>query len=581
MRALATDPTDPIYERLLHLATTRRDGTPDDPPASGTWDRWVEAGATGNWVRQNTLLDYLDEYGDGTFTRDRDREGYDKTFDVRLAYGGRGRAFKRAVLARLAELIQPPCDLGNLPTATGEAKRATLEAMARGAPIIANGQLWNPDTGTWAAVDLIVRSDVAAEKIPSWIADEPRADLYIPAPNLGGAYHYRVMSITWSRTPDFDKRRLPRRRLADAVRNCIANDALGRLQGFVPPFSYVLGVDWEDAGVAPIEHKGAGHRKLAAGAATWIRLLRAEGWAWRVLPAPTRPELRPNLHDHTTTPWGHAVQEIAEQLGDLTLLPFVNVKHRDLAHTAGITRWDDPRLSAAVLGLGAEARRAEIVDAVLAANRSEAGVLPAIITKTDSAWRRAAPVEAFAGIETVALPDGSRIACLISWAIRSKVTCGQLSTRWLAATEATKAAEADLIARWRAELTAAAADAGVDLRHVVLYRWGTAGQVPLSDLTWYDLLTQLVRHEPVTVKGARDFKLRSVADALQRLNRISCTWPDHPAGGQEAMAAAINASNAADGRPLETLEPIKQIAAFGVAHCQATAAILDYLRRNH
>src|SRR5206468_2560178 len=65
--------------------------------------------------------------------------------------------------------------------------------------------------------------------------------------------------------------------------------------------------------------------------------------------------------------WHDAKARIAHELADLTLLPRVGTNERARAHFMGITRWDDPRLSAAMLGLND--KEPALLDAVLDVNR--------------------------------------------------------------------------------------------------------------------------------------------------------------------------------------------------------------------
>src|SRR5438105_8837635 len=122
-----------------------------------------------------------------------------------------------------------------------------------------------------------------------------------------------------------------------------------------------------EACLAPVEHGRVDLRRLAGEAADWVRRLRCEGAAWEVLPEPSVAELRPNMKVADPIGWSRARREIAERLAEITLLPWCGVEQRAAAFAAGVTRWDDPRLSAAVMGLdGVIGRR---VDAILEANR--------------------------------------------------------------------------------------------------------------------------------------------------------------------------------------------------------------------
>src|SRR3990170_1940052 len=90
----------------------------------------------------------------------------------------------------------------------------------------------------------------------------------------------------------------------------VYNEALGRIQGYRPPAAYLLGRRWKTGWtrgescferLARVDHDAIGDQQtgatladLTGEAIDWIRRMRAEGAAWRVLPEPSVPELYPN-----------------------------------------------------------------------------------------------------------------------------------------------------------------------------------------------------------------------------------------------------------------------------------------------
>ena len=92
----------------------------------------------------------------------------------------------------------------------------------------------------------------------------------------------------------------------------IYNRMLGRLQGYRPPESYVLGRGWERTqrgehlrgnsalqrlGPVPQDAQvaGAALGEMVADALDWVRRMRTEGHEWQLLPEPSVPELYPNM----------------------------------------------------------------------------------------------------------------------------------------------------------------------------------------------------------------------------------------------------------------------------------------------
>ncbi len=88
------------------------------------------------------------------------------------------------------------------------------------------------------------------------------------------------------------------------------NQMLGRVQGHLAPFAYVLGrawrqgnsdrgdTAWERLARIPAEmyvrSREAALADVVTEGAAWIRRVRRDGAAWSVVPVPTIPELWPN-----------------------------------------------------------------------------------------------------------------------------------------------------------------------------------------------------------------------------------------------------------------------------------------------
>src|SRR6185295_9724241 len=108
----------------------------------------------------------------------------------------------------------------------------TWQAMAGGTEAIAQAVLWNPETRTYGAADLLMRSDVLARLFPSSLTSAIGAE---SAPHIAGAaWHYRVVDIKFT-TLDL----LRDGHAGSSHRDYMAqvwlyNEALGRLQGMTP-----------------------------------------------------------------------------------------------------------------------------------------------------------------------------------------------------------------------------------------------------------------------------------------------------------------------------------------------------------
>jgi len=394
--------------------TQRDDGDLVDPRTDADWLDWVAARDIRNWCDDDLLLDWLSEFGEQHgFRRDDQLPGYDRVFDLARYLMDQGRRFEQAVLVDL----QQRWPVTRISTRPDEARsltaaEATWDAMKNGAPVVASAVLRDPERRTFGVADLLVRSDVLGELCPdAFIGDQ----LELPVAAMRHGRHYRVVDIKFSTLHLLKDGGLGADSLDVMAQAWIYNEALGRIQGFTPPAAYVAGRAWRQGAARGdrcwermarvpretfVRSRDEDLGAVVARGIAWVRRLRTEGAEWRVLPIPSVPELWPNMKAGSDFPWHTAKAEIAAKLGELTILPRVNVDLRTAAHAVGVTRWDDARTSANLLGL--DGQHGRTLDAVIAVNRDAGDVLrPERVSADEEQWRVPPPAEAFVDFEFV------------------------------------------------------------------------------------------------------------------------------------------------------------------------------------
>ena len=601
---------------------------PDPTPAGGSATGRagsVSVSATRNNLLGDPLLDWLELYGAAAgFVRDDEQAGYDARFDFRRFVTEQGARFEAGILAAL----ERDTPLTRVARPSGAAERdaaavATLEALRRGDPLVAGAVLVDAAAGMYGIVDLLVRSDVLAERWPEALGP---AAAGTPAPRLGeAARHYRVVEIKFHRMSVLADGGLAGEAdvLPFAGQAWLHNESLGRLQGYRPEAAYLLGRGWSsttgaDRGNDAFERlarvdaerdwHGVPLGELALDAVAWARRLREDGASWSVLPTPSVTELYPHAGHHDDTPWHAAKAAIARELAELTLLPRMNPRRRADAFAAGIARWDDPRLDAKVVGLAG--RDALLFEAVRAANMSAVPVvLPEHIGDVAEPWRDPAPVEFYVDLETVsdldddfeALPDAGGQPLVF------QIGCGHLDRAgtWRFAqctvTALDPASERPAIDAWFAHMASVCAEHGVELGAARVIHWspaetawidgGEAGLVAARRrhpeaawpaVPWLDLLNVVMRAEPVTMTGAFGFGLKAVTRAMQAAGLVATAWGDGPPDGLGAMVGAWRAAKEAAERgvPLADVSLMDEIAGYNEVDCRAMADVLGWLRRN-
>jgi hypothetical protein len=598
--------------------TQRDDGELVDPRTDADWLDWVAARDIRNWCDDDLLQDWLAEFGEQHgFRRDDQLSGYDRVFDLARYLMDQGRRFEQAVLVDL----QQRWPVTRIATRPDEARslaaaEATWDAMKNGAPVIASGVLRDPERRTFGVADLLVRSDVLGDLCPdAFIGDQ----LELPVAAMRHGRHYRVVDIKFSTLHLLKDGGLGADSLDVMTQAWIYNEALGRIQGFTPPASYVAGRAWRQGAErgdrcweklarvpreAFVRTRDEDLGAVVARALGWVRRLRTEGAEWRVLPLPSVSELWPNMKASSDFPWHAAKAEIAARLGELTILPRVNLELRAAAHAVGVTRWDDTRTSSTLLGL--DGQHGRTLDAVIAVNRDTGAVLrPDRVGADEEQWRVPPPAESFVDFEFVHDMDDdfSTFPRKGGQALIFQIGSGTYrDRRWtfrqFTVDDLSVEAEARMIDDWLAHLADLAREAGcVSASDVRLVHWSLAEESNFErayesarsrhpdrtwpPLAWYDLLGRVFRAQPIVVKGAFSFGLKSIARAMRAHGLIETAWGEGLADGAGAMAGAWSAAadSRARGRSLTESPVMQEIARYNEVDCRVMAEILDYLRR--
>jgi hypothetical protein len=602
----------------LSSFTLRDDGTRNIPGMDSPWDAWVSATRTRNWVEEDPLLDWLDLFGEAKgFTRD--------TTDPRTDFGrfvmGKGIEFERVVLRALGERHSIAVIAQDRSAARSEdTVRRTWEAMSKGAKILAQAPIWNPQSQTYGIIDLAIRSDVLAELFPDLLSAK---DARAPAPGIpGSAWHYRVVDIKFTGLHLLKDGHATSEHLKYAVQVFIYNDALGRLQGLTPPCAYLLGRGWEQLKLrgrsaferlSRVDHNhvlkhGDSLEKVARQGCDWVRRVRAEGRAWNVLPAPSVPELWPNMRHTEDAPWSGAKKKIGFELEDLTLLPRVNPSRRSEAHASGLRRWTDPACSASRLGITTPAYSA-LLEAVIEANHSAKDgpvVFPARVTENEGLWRTKAPVEFFVDFETTSdleddfttFPRRGGQPLIFMIGCGHSTPSGAWEFRVFTADRLEEPSEARILRGWLEHMNSACRPAGCTLAQARLYHWSPAEVstlqsaynsaavrhgLPKGDvLPWVDLLANVAKAQPIGVRGAFGYGLKAITKAMHQHGLIPTVWGDGPTDGLGAMVGAwwCNAEARRGGGSMRDLELMRQIEAYNRVDVEAMRDILSWLREH-
>lgn len=613
----------------LTALTHADDGSSVVPATCDDWREWVSAGDIRNFLLQDPLLDWLDSYGEERgFKRDRDLPRYDRRTDFSEFILLRGQEFEIAVLAYLKKLVSVVTIGSNLGDALKLNKaEETFAAMQSGEHVIYKGILWDANSRTYGVPDLLFRSDQLASLFPDLLTEQ---EAKRSAEDLAGAtWHYRVVDIKFTTLKLLATGELSSSGSAAGYKGqlFIYNRALGRIQGYLPPDSYLLGRSWEQTlsgvttrgegcmeRVAPVAQNSKLGRARSLGteveaASNWVRRVRREGATWSVLPEPTVLELRPNMKNHHDAPWSTAKRHIANELQDLTLLWQIGVDKRRSANNLGIYRWCDPKCTATSLGLSG-AKMTPVLQAILDVNQSIYGpsVAPSRIKAAEGEWRDETKLEFYVDFETVnsLSDDFSQVPKRAGQEMIFMIGCGhQHDQKWhfecFTADALIPACEADIIDAWINHMRRVRERTAVTDNDPLVIHWSPAETSNLRDAynaavqrhperskkwlmpRWFDFLNKVIKAEPVVVRGAFAFGLKVFAQAMQRHRLIDTQWEDGPVDGLGAMIGAWWCAGEAARlkAPLRAIDLMHAIARYNEVDCKVMMEIVCYLRRNH
>lgn len=499
----------------------------------------------------------------------------------------------------------------------------TIDAMMEGIPIIEQAVLFNYRNNTRGIADLLVRSDYINKIVNRPVLDEYEET--IKAPNLNGKYHYVVIDIKWSCLSLCSNGKYIRntdRYPAYKGQLAIYTNAIGIIQGYIPNKAFILGKNWkiyrknnndinsgndcfELLGVIDYSSKFDSHYiEETTKAIEWVKDVKENGHNWDIK-NPHRPELYPNMCNKNESKWNKLKEEFAKNIGEITLLWNVNIKHREMAHQNGIRSWKNSKCNANQLGIYGNTKK-NIINRIIKVNRtSSCYILPKYIKKNTKNWKEKTPLDFYIDFETLNVnlcddisnfPINREIIFFIGvgyeeynrWKYKSFI-CKSISldeeykniNKFIDFIN-TKSQELDKsnnyiprLFHWtRAEMT------GLNLagyRHStdIWKEWET-------NICWVDL-HRIFIDEPIAVKGAFDYRLKSIGKAMYNNKFIKTNWDDDIADGFTAMQKGIQyyRSLNEDKNNKENKKIIRDITKYNKIDCKIMWDITEYLRKNH
>ena len=538
----------------------------------------------------------------------------------------------------------------------------TLAAIQEGVPCIFQAIVRNYEDKTYGVADILIRSDwinrfldvnalspeevnvsapklhikeIASSNRKKWNPKTKRYSTNVKVSKvIHKKCHYVVIDIKYkSLQLRADGVHLRNDGILKAYKSqlWIYTNALGKMQGYCPPYAFILGSKWKyESCKEKFEGNSCFERLGRIDYATldtkwidktndgikWLADVRLYGDTWDLSKYPLpRPELYPNMNNVYDYPFHGIKQKFAEENNDLTLLWQVGPKQRKMAHEQGVYSWKDPRCTPEILGMNGKVNPI-VLTRILEANKNESNnITPKYVVNNFWDWKNeeGRKLELYVDFETTCsvfnemedLPNhtGIGLIFLIGVGYISPVTKKWVYKEFIV-NAITEVEEwricCDFISfeeslrktfKIKSPLTCYhwAHHEPSTWRKVFERNYGNPSSVfktKSKHIKWVDML-KIFKKEPIGVKGCLNYGLKKISKAFYKYGYISSTWD---ASGGEGIADGCDAAVSAYRANLEciklktsfskhslTLDIIK----YNEIDCKVLSEIMSYLRTHH
>lgn len=535
---------------------------------------WLSPSDMKNAILDNLLVDYLNRFGtekgfvrdDGNFNHELFRLG--NTFESKVMENIRGK------VGEIKEIATGRCY-----DKWGE----TVSALKAGCPIIYQGPLISESRGLRGIPDLLVRVDYVNRLFKQRVIED--GDI-----SKGG---YVVIDIKFSTLPVMKNSMILRSEVKTKfyksqlwVYNEMLKEALGK--GF--DYAFILGRGIEGRSEFCDEMPGKvifspefGNDMLQI--IEKKRLFEENINRIKIGDAIILPNMK--IPEQYNEGWSMAKKEIAEEFGEITLLPGCGVIHRERARSAGVLNIWDPHCNSISLGINGPIM-AELVDRVAWINRCTGQIIHPLSLEKNLVWRKKEGIDLFVDFETVGdlclekfetLPQsqkGSMVFLIgVGWYMQEKWNFRKFIVRELSFEE-----EKHMFYRFAMFVN------GMKILHggTRIFHWGHIEQSCFAKVKekyrirltcpWIDMCKEL-KSIPVVINGAYGFGLKEFARAMYQHSLIDVKWTGE-VGFQEIITRMIGKW----GAKIDEKEYADMIQ-YNEEDCRIMGEITRYFREYH
>jgi putative phage-type endonuclease len=545
------------------------------------WKLWVNACEIKNFMIDDPINDWLNRINK---INDNETKNFlsklHKNKSIFNEYvNKKNKIFKQNILDHIMKKIQ--CvEIQETNPKSHKGFMSTLENMKKKVPVIFNAVLHDYKKQIYGVADILIRADCMSELF-----------------NIKSSNHYRIVEIkntTLHLCADNINLRNTKN-LYCKGKTYILNRILGEMQGYTPSKSYVLGKNiiykkgnvftkcdsFERLASVDFNLHDIATRKKTARAIKWIRSLQNCN-DWSLFP-PTVPELCPNMCNISN--FQTIKTAIAGRQNEITELWMCGVKNREIALDNNIINWRTHRQIKSKM-LGVTGKPAKTLQLILDYNSEITPtniIHPKKIKSKLFNWRKPSNIEFFVDFET--MPDDAN--SMIFMAGVGYFINESFKYKCFIVDDITKQSEAKLLN----EMNSFIIDTGsVNTGPARIWHWSSAEKtiykaaISRTGITpklenWCDLL-MIFKEEPIVVRGALNFSLKSIVYAFNMNGFIDISYKDSKIyNGLDAMCLAY--AEYMEKKNLSESVIISNIKSYNEIDVRSLFNILFYLRKKH
>jgi hypothetical protein len=331
----------------------------------------------------------------------------------------------------------------------------------------------------------------------------------------------------------------------------------------------------------------------------WLRSVRKEGHTWKLLPIPSKDELFPNMKNDKDGAFNKIKKSLAEEISEITSVTYCGVDKRKLAFSQGVYGWNDEKCNSELLGFK-ESPLAKRIDAILDINRqSDVIVKPEKVIFNTNLWRerKSTEMEFYLDYETINSNFGKILGDVYFEGCNFIFMIGlgyvNLKGGWefksFIMEYKTKEAERKMFDSFWDFVNKKLKE--YKKKESVFIHWSQAEKIAyeksqlrhlnLQDKKLIDLYDVFIK-EPIVVKGALNYSLKTIMKALYKNNLVKTTWNEsNPcSNGLNAMLLAHKVYEKNE-KVSNNILTIKNIEEYNEIDCKCLWEIIEYLRKHH